>query len=615
MRHIRQFRYIFACLPGLWLAAALLGMLPPAAAQEEAPTEEERLPPAVEALKETIRTTVNEPSKKDDPKADEAARKVYQAQLDFRKKNLQERTNALRGVRELYLALRQEWRDEGELNLDVAKIDLDIHKKVEERFAQLVRAGLKSGQPAQQIAAADLLGEIGIKVRGTETLRGLTSTFAEDLAALAKDKNPAVVESAARALGHINPDPQVAAPALEHLIRTGTLSEKRAAAQALVSLMETFDLIYKGKKGRGVEESPRDDTVKLCHAVVPIAGLGLKDASLSVRRPSILAIQKVGATLGELISKPKDSSEFPPPGRELSEEEKIFIQDLQQQVEKELEDVDGIARALREHGRTIGSLLKDADSETRLRATRALVELANAQTRLVRLEESVPPLPGEKKPGDSSTSPQTSLKQGLMAALPALAHALGDPDVRVRLAAVTALDLMEREAVVAVDALMKALRDSDRFVRWAAARSLGNIDPSVGKIAVPELGRLLFDPDLDVRLAAATTLERYGNLAGAAVGDLTRAVGVGDAEIRIAVVHALETIGPEAKSAVPALAKALEDPDERVRRAAADALGRFGPLAQSAEPALRKALDDKDTHVRHAASGALLSVSQKLQEK
>lgn len=607
MRQIRQFRHIFACLPGLWLATAPLSLLPRAAAQEDlAAAEEERLPASVEALRDALRIPVHEPANKEDP----AAKKIYQAQLDFRKKTLQERVNALHGVREFYLALRQEWRDEMERDEEVSKIDGALHKQVEDRFTQIVKDGLQSSRPAQQIAAADLLGEIGIKVRGTGTHRGLASTFAPDLATLLKDKNSAVVGSAAKALGRVNPDPDVATPALQSLLQTGTLPEKRAAAEGLVSLIQGIDLLSKGKGGRGVE-APREDTLKLSQGVVHVAARSLGDDNVAVRRQSALAIQKVGATLGELVSIPKQASELPPVGRELSEEEKIFVQDFQQEVKKELKELEGLARALGEQGRALGSLLKDPDADTRLQAARTLVELANAHAGLIRLADSSPPMAEEKKPADAAATPQTSLKQGLTAALPRLAHALGDPDVRVRLAAVSVLDLMDREAVVAVDALLKSLKDSDVFVRWAAARSLGNIDPTAGKVAVPELGRLLFDPDLDVRLAAATTLEHYGNQAGAAVEDLIRAVSVGDAEIRVAVIHALEAIGPEAKSAVPALAKALEDPEDRVRRAAAETLGRFGPLAQAAEPALRKALDDKENNVRRAVSAALLSVNQK----
>jgi HEAT repeat protein len=373
-------------------------------------------------------------------------------------------------------------------------------------------------------------------------------------------------------------------------------------------------LLSKGKGGRGVEKPPDKEIVELAQSVVRTARDALGADDVAVRRQGVMAMEKAAATCAasvELISDPKGAASLPPVARELSKDEKEAIQDYQQKVERGLNEVGSLAAELGKQGDALGRLLQDADPETRLQAARALGELAKIQTQWIRVVDSIPSIPGEKKPGETAAAPLASLKQGLSEALPALAHALGDPVARVRLATVTALDRMDREAAVAVDALVKALKDSNIFVRWVAARSLGNIDPSAGKVAVPELGRLLFDPDLDVRLAAATALEHYGNQAGAAVEDLIRAVSVGDAEIRIAVIHAIEAIGPDAKSAVPALAKALEDPDERVRRAAAETLGRFGPLAQTAEPALKKALDDKDTNVRRAVSGALLSVSQK----
>ena len=239
------------------------------------------------------------------------------------------------------------------------------------------------------------------------------------------------------------------------------------------------------------------------------------------------------------------------------------------------------------------------------------MEIARAESRFARRGTGTTSSPRLKEKGtrDLGIGPEDSLRNGLRAALPALSGSLDDPDVRMRLAAVTVLDLMGQDAAPAAAALDHALKDADIFVRWAAARALGNINPADGKVAVPNLGRLLFDPDLDPRLAAAATLEHYGKEAAAAVPDLIRATSVGDSEIRVAVIHALEAIGAEeARPAVPALAQALSDPDERVRQAAAETLGSFGPVAQNAEPALRRALDDKEATVRKAASSALLNL-------
>jgi HEAT repeat protein len=597
MRHIKQYRQILACLPALLAAAAAFWLSSEAMAQRDyrPSSEEEHSTPAVDALKDALKIPVDSSNKEE---------------LEFRKRILQERVNTLQGLRELYLALLQEWGDELDREDAAVAIDRAIHEQVANRFARIIRDGLKSGNPDQQFAAANFLAEAGAKIRSTGNPRGLTSSLAPDLAALLKERKPGVAESAARALGRINPDPQLAAPALQGLLKTGSASERRAAADALVSLIQVVELLSKDKGGRGVRASSQD-ILSNSQTVVNAAGAGLKDADPVVRRLCALAVQRAGASLVELISTPRSASALPPAGRKLSDIEKKEIQDYQAEIQREQADEAGLARALSEQGPALASLLQDDEPDTRVIAARALGEMANAQTRLVRQTESIPALePAPAHPAPASGA-ETSLRNALKASLPSLKKALSDPDVRVRLAAVTALEMLDRDAAGAVDALVKALKDRDIFLRWAAARTLGNIDPAVGKVAVPSLAKLLFDPDLDPRLAAASTLEHYGNLAGDAVPELSRAIGVGDAEIRIAVIRALEAIGPESKSAVSALAKALENPDDRVRQAAAEALGRLGPLAQPALPSLRKALDDPSGNVRKAAGAALIDVTRK----
>ncbi len=68
-------------------------------------------PPAVEALKEALRVIIRDPENK--------------KELEYRRLTLQERIDALHGVRELRLALLQEWRDE-DRDESVASIDRAI---------------------------------------------------------------------------------------------------------------------------------------------------------------------------------------------------------------------------------------------------------------------------------------------------------------------------------------------------------------------------------------------------------------------------------------------------------------------------------------------------------
>jgi HEAT repeat protein len=164
-----------------------------------------------------------------------------------------------------------------------------------------------------------------------------------------------------------------------------------------------------------------------------------------------------------------------------------------------------------------------------------------------------------------------------------------------------------------VPALVEALSDRDRFVRWAAARTLGRIGPAARpEPATLGLAKLLSDPDLDVRMAAATTLEVYGPRAAKAIPAVVAATQTGDAEIRQAAMRALPSIDTKGQpDTIGALIKALANPDARVRQTAAETLGKFGSAARSARPALAEALNDDDPEVRRAASEALVDIPER----
>ena len=100
--------------------------------------------------------------------------------------------------------------------------------------------------------------------------------------------------------------------------------------------------------------------------------------------------------------------------------------------------------------------------------------------------------------------------------MPALAELIAHKDVQLRLAALYALEELEADAAPAAKALVKALDDSDPFVRWAAVRVMGKMRAHQAGMAVPGLGKALADENGDVRATAAVALERYGAEAKAA---------------------------------------------------------------------------------------------------
>ncbi|MDP2949743.1 MAG: HEAT repeat domain-containing protein [Chloroflexota bacterium] len=120
------------------------------------------------------------------------------------------------------------------------------------------------------------------------------------------------------------------------------------------------------------------------------------------------------------------------------------------------------------------------------------------------------------------------------------------------------------------EVFVQALSDEDYWVRFYAARALGEIGPEEG--VVPALIQALGDEERAVRENAAWSLGKIGREAVDAVPALAQALGDEHQWVREAAACALRDIGPEAVEAVPALIQALEDEDLPVGHPAAEAL-------------------------------------------
>jgi hypothetical protein len=516
---------------------------------------------------------------------------------------LTRRIDALRTLSDLRRALLLDaWRDD-EPDVKIANMHKTARAEVAKRFGQIVRGVLQSGDPTSRRAVADMIADIGVTAKGIDSKAGLMRDFAPDMAAALKQPDPAVRQAAARALGLINPDPAVAVPALEGLLSNGSTADRLAAAEALGNLVRVA-LVNNTTRSRtttGVEVS-NPEVVAVSAAVVPAAARPLDDPNVAVRRLCADALDQAAASMGRLIQDPRPSEEYA-----------TGLEDPVKEVQSERAMLVPLMNALKDQGAVLARAVADRDPETRLLARRTLEEMGYARYRLRRRLNSVQrPAAEAPKVGAKEKLPELgeddALLDGLRVARPALAAGIADPDVRAQLAALDALETLGGEAAPAAPALIRALGDRDRFVRWAAARVLtraGAVEPDA---AVPALVRLVNDSDLDLRRAATSALSAYGPVARAAVPALVRALGATDAEMRVAVIKALEGIGTDAAPAIPGLANALSDPDARVRQIAAEALTKFGPAASAAVPQLRRALDDESPEVRRAASDALLSI-------
>ncbi len=226
-------------------------------------------------------------------------------------------------------------------------------------------------------------------------------------------------------------------------------------------------------------------------------------------------------------------------------------------------------------------------------------------------------------------------------AVSALRALLTDPDVLVRVRAVSGLAAAAAEFPNAMQALGAATGDSDEQVALAAARSLGELSsdngeavallrealaardadarvcmlwsvrvPSaVGPAAVHAVLDATDDPDPDVRCAFVDWLRAVPEGNADVMNRLRRLLRDTDPQVRLAAAWALGARSEEPTSVVADLAGALSDPDREVRCAAAEGLGSLREKAKGAvEPLRRAILNDPDEDVRRRAGDALKKI-------
>jgi HEAT repeat protein len=157
----------------------------------------------------------------------------------------------------------------------------------------------------------------------------------------------------------------------------------------------------------------------------------------------------------------------------------------------------------------------------------------------------------------------------------------GNSDERQR----AAIALSTEGDASAVEPLIKALDDSDDFVRDFSVRALGSLRDSR---AVEPLIKALDDKSLLVRRSAATALGSIGD--SRAVKPLVKALDDNNPLMRRSAARALGSVGDP--SAVDALIRILGDDDIYISNAAAVALAKIG---SSAIPRLAGGLADWTT--------------------
>jgi HEAT repeat protein len=178
-----------------------------------------------------------------------------------------------------------------------------------------------------------------------------------------------------------------------------------------------------------------------------------------------------------------------------------------------------------------------------------------------------------------------------------------DPAPAVRVAAAQALGRFSSGSIQGVlDALTRALEDSDDSVKQAASMAIGEIEPASDQLG--SVVSLVNARDLGVRRAAIRVLLQVD--AGRWLSALVPAVHDSDSEVRQGVVAVLGESGESA--VVPVIRKRLiEDSSPAVRAEAAYQLGKLGGFEARAALELASG-EDSEPGVRRWAEAQLRSL-------
>ena len=543
--------------------------------------------------------------------------------LDFRRAKVTEAIDQMRTIGQLRRALvLDEWKVDPKrvINEQLRDLDNELRTVVGNRLTKMLKKAAEKGDANTRLAVANTIAEMGPTVRPLDPKDrfGYTRSLLPIVTHLTKDDDLGVRQEALRALSNINADPKDAAEVFRGILsRDPQIGPRRLAADGLEQMVKVVNFLQRrGQAGSGVDAT-RQDLLDVILAVGPVAAIALEDTDTEVRMLGLLAIQQSAQTLSELMDVPDEYQRkaFPPVGYKLSALQKEQILKKYDEVQKDYAEVKPILDMLKKAMPTYGKALYDPDARVRLASAQAFDNLANARLRIVRRAINLPTLRDLK--GNVERTPQTLLQgTDFMAPfftrdLPQLGALLRDPDVRIRRAAAEVLEELEEKNLAIMPALVSSLSDPDRFVRWTAAKAAGTLPPDQAEPVIGPLARMLADPELNLRVAAAASLEAMGKYAKPALPALGQAIRSGDVEARLAALYAIIKTGPEASAAVvPDLIIAINGNEPRVTKVACEALANIGPPASAALPSLRRLIGNEDPEVRSWASDAILSILQ-----
>lgn len=363
-----------------------------------------------------------------------------------------------------------------------AKADRDVKSLLVSRFQSKLDTILTTASPEE----TESLLELVLTIAKEERLGGNYRPFSKASAAVfAKDSlKGTVAERVARirVYGMLNPETTQGLQVFTTLLGEKEMPIRRAALDGISYWVEASGPAEESKD-QGNNARRRTQAI-LCINTLPLVQPALKDTEPEVRKRAANHARISGYVLTSMIADPLGKTVLGSSDPGLP----TFVMDR-----KAAFDLAGVLEKIRP---TLLMMIRDTDLETRLSIHRAMEELAMARKAWK----------SQTTAYDIKDAPAFPINIKEM--IEELSKSISDSNFRVRRTALETFELLGPEGAAFTSNIIKALDDSDRFVRWTAIRTLVEIGSSSSAEALPKLQTLLQDPDGDVRKAASLALSK-----------------------------------------------------------------------------------------------------------
>jgi HEAT repeat protein len=436
--------------------------------------------------------------------------------------------------------------------------------------------GAKEALPALRMALEDK--DAGVRVEAADSLWKVgkeTSAGIKTLSTVLKEGQPAPAGRAAQVLGEMGSVARAGVPALQAALANKDSRVRILAAEALWKV---------AREGEAPAEPIREPVLGVLAAEV-------KNDDADLRQLAVRAAGEVGA-VDLLVGALKD------PEERVRREAACGL-------------VNGGEKRKLEPA-VLRRALEDSDSGVRWWSALAwlvspLSTKGAEEDLLEALRTPWQPVPGEREaPG--GTIIQDVLASSTGRALPALERILTNRPLVFRVEAARAYGLFGTDAQPAIPTLLATLGTDDKFVRRAAAESLGAVGPEV----IPALIKALGSPNARVQEGAARALAGQGELARSArpalLDLLKRKSDEVASTVRAAAAVALWQMDRSPDPALAVLQLVLLDVDNPDRWEAMEGIAQIAaeawPPIRGLTEVLLQGAKDRDARVRvHAVRG------------